>query len=323
MKEIAKVKLKGSKILVTGGCGFIGSHLVERLVSEGAKKITVIDSLKYGDKNNIGKLANNVEVIKHKLGGADDNKVLAKTLKNIDCLFHLAAEKHREALINPLTVLEGNILGTFNLLDAAVKSGVKKILFSSSVSAYDKTAATPFKETDAPKPQTVYGISKLAGEHLLRHFYEKYKLNYITLRYFFVYGPKQFRGMGYKSVIVKNFEHILKNKNPVIFGDGKQVLDYIYIDDAVDITVKAMESAYSDEIFNVGSSIPTTINHLTDAMLKVARKNLKKIYGPPDETYKTYRVADITKIKKKLGFWPSTSLEEGLKRTYNWMKGTI
>jgi UDP-glucose 4-epimerase len=312
-------KLEGSKVLVTGGCGFIGSHLVQRLIDIPVRSITVIDSLKYGDKANIGKKSKNIKIIKHTIDNKNDN-VLINALHGIDYLFHLAAEKHNQSINNPEDVINSNINGTFRLYQAAAANGVKKIIFTSSLYAYGRMTPPGLKETDMPVPKTVYGISKLVGEHFLAHFLQKHGLKYNVLRIFFTYGPQQFSGMGYKSVIVKNFERILRDEAPIIFGDGKQVLDYSYIDDVISALVKAAESHSFGEILNVGSSIPTSINQLTDTMLKVSGKSLEKIYEPPDETKDTYRVADISKIKKLLNFQPAVSLEDGLRKTYDWIQ---
>ncbi len=312
-------KLEGSNVLVTGGCGFIGSHLVRKLVELLVANITVIDSLKYGDKANVGKESKNVKIIKYAIENKNDD-ILDKALHGIDYVFHLAAEKHNQSINNPNEIIDSNISGTFRLYEAAAANGVKKIIFSSSLFAYGRMTLPNFKETELPVPMTVYGISKLVGEQFLAHFMQKYGLNYNVLRIFFTYGPRQFSGMGYKSVVVKNFERILRNEPPILFGDGKQVLDYSYIDDVISVIINAIESDCSGEVFNVGSSIPTSINQLTDTMLKVSGKSLNPIYYPADETKDTYRVADISKMKEILNFQPTVSLEDGLRKTYDWIQ---
>jgi UDP-glucose 4-epimerase len=317
--ENTPVKLEGSHVLVTGGCGFIGSHLVRRLIGLRVGNITVIDSLKYGDKANIGSRSRNINIIKYTIDNKNDD-VLHDALRGVDYVFHLAAEKHNQSIDNPDDVINRNINGTFRLYQAAAANGVKKIIFSSSLYAYGRMIAPELKETDVPVPATVYGISKLAGEHFLAYLRKEYGVAYNVLRIFFTYGPQQFSGTGYKSVVVKNFERILRDENPVIIGDGEQVLDYLYIDDVITAVVNAMESDYYGEIFNVGSSVPTSINALTDVMLKVSGKTLAKTYAPPDTTKNTYRVADISKIKKMLNFHPSVSLEDGLRDTYRWIR---
>jgi UDP-glucose 4-epimerase len=311
-------KLKGSNVLVTGGCGFIGSHLVKKLIDMAVNSITVIESMKYGDKANIGELSNKIKMIKYTISNKKDD-VLYNALQGIDYMFHLAAEKHNQSINSPEDVINSNINGTFSLYEAAVANNVKKIIYSSSLYVYGRVTPPSLKETDLPVPKTVYGTSKLAGEHFLAYFFAKYGIKYNILRIFFTYGPLQYSGTGYKSVIVKNFEKILKGENPVIFGDGEQVLDYSYIDDVVEAVIQAMESDIPCETFNVGSSVPTSINSLIDMMIKVSGKSLNKTYSQPDETKGTYRVADISKIKKLLNFQPAVSLEEGLRRTYKWI----
>ncbi|RJQ56210.1 MAG: NAD-dependent epimerase/dehydratase family protein [Nitrospiraceae bacterium] len=312
-------KLEGSNVLVTGGCGFIGSHLIRRLIDLHVGSITVIDSLKYGDKANIGKESENIIVIKYTIDNKNDD-VLYEALHGIDYLFHLAAEKHNQSINNPTDVINSNINGTFRLYEAAARNRVRKVVYASSLYAYGRMSVPDMNESELPAPKTIYGISKLAGELFLAHYLQKNDLKYNVLRYFFTYGPKQFSGTGYKSVIVKNFERILRNENPIIFGDGKQVLDYIYIDDVISATIKAMESDCYGEVFNVGSSIPSSIDQVTDVMLRVSGKSLDKLYDPPDETKDTYRVADISKIKKILNIQPTVSLEEGLSKTYEWIQ---
>jgi UDP-glucose 4-epimerase len=311
--------IKGSKILVTGGCGFIGSHLVRKLSAMGADRIVIIDSLKYGDMSNIGGENDGIELVRHTIGGKTDDMVFEKYLKGMDYLFHLAAEKHNQSIDDPLSVLNANLNGTFKLFKCAAESRIKKVIFSSSLYAYGRMNHPAFSESEIPGPRTVYGISKLTGEHFLKYFYENDGLKHVILRYLFVYGPRQYSGMGYKSVIVNNFERLINNNNPIIFGDGRQVLDYIYINDVVDATISAAETEISCETYNVGSSIPTSINELTDLMIKISGKSLKPAYGPKDSTHGTYRVGDISKIKRELNFHPSVSLEDGLKNTFSWM----
>ncbi|MEK9131666.1 MAG: NAD-dependent epimerase/dehydratase family protein [Patescibacteria group bacterium] len=318
MKNNIDKKLKGKSIAVTGGYGFIGSHLVRKLLELKVKRIIIIDSLEYGTLENLEK-DKRIIFIKHRLG-TDNPRNLLIHLIDVDYLFHLAAEKHNQSKDSPKKVQQSNILGTFDLLDIAVQAGIKKVVFSSSLYTYGRLNKPKFKESDIPTPHTIYGITKLTGEHLLHFFAKKYNLQYIVLRYLFVYGPNQYSGMGYKSVIVSNFNKILENKRPIINGDGKQTYDYIYVSDVVDATIQSMVCNMSGEIFNIGSSRPITIKQLTTHMLAVAKSHLSPVYNPPDWTAGTYRVGDTNKVKKFLGFQPKVKLTEGLARTYNWLK---
>jgi len=314
-----KHQLEGASVVVTGGCGFIGSHLVRRLLGLGVGRVVVIDSLRYGDKANLGALSERVQLVQHTLG-FDARDELAAALKGAEYLFHLAAEKHNQSKDDPVRVLRANVEGTLTLYELACAAGVKRIVFSSSLYAYGRMQGEPFVETEVPEPSTVYGISKLTGEHLLRYFQAQAGLEYNVLRYLFVYGPKQFAGMGYKSVIMKNFERIIAGEPPTVYGDGEQALDYVYVDDVVDATLSAMTSATHGEVFNIGSGRATTVNHLLDTMLRVSESSSSKLSQPADWTAGSWRVGDVQKISKQLGWEATTSLEEGLEQTYRWMR---
>jgi UDP-glucose 4-epimerase len=310
--------LQGASVVVTGGCGFIGSHLVGALAARGARRIVVIDSLRYGKRENLPEGVP-VEVVAHDLGFGDAAEP-ERACTGADYLFHLAAEKHNQSKDDPTRVLRSNVEGTAALFQAACRAGVKKILFTSSLYAYGRLAGPRMVETETPSPRTVYGISKLTGEHLLAFFAQQYGIDWVTLRYFFVYGPRQFAGTGYKSVIVKSFERLLAGEAPVIFGDGKQALDYVYVDDAVEATCRAMEAPVSAELFNVGSGVPTSVEELVALMLRVSGKSVAPEQGPADWTHGSSRAGDADKIAKVLGWRASTSLEQGLGRTLAWLE---
>jgi UDP-glucose 4-epimerase len=320
-KKKPAYELKNSVVAVTGGCGFIGSHLIDELLERGVKKIIAIDSLEYGKTENIPLSDPRIQFIKHKLG-ADDALLLKKHLEGVDFLFHLAAEKHNQSKDSPEKVIQANITGMHQLLAAAVANNVKKVIFSSSLYAYGRMSKPKYKETDVILPQTVYGMTKASGEYLLKYFNRQFGLEYNVLRYLFAYGPRQYSNLGYKSVIVSNFNKIYNGENPTIYGDGKQALDYIYVSDLVDGTILAMTTPLSGEIFNIGSGIATTIQSLTRVMLKAAKSKLTPVYTAADWTAGTFRVGDVSKAKRMLGFKAKTPLEKGLTETYNSLKQT-
>jgi UDP-glucose 4-epimerase len=311
--------IENATVMVTGGCGFIGSHLVRRLVALGAARIVVIDSLRYGDQANLGDLGGRVELVEHTLG-RDPVAALREKMRDVRLLFHLAAEKHNQSKDDPLEVLRSNVDGSFLLFDAAARCGVEKVVFSSSLYAYGRMRGGPFVEDERPEPCTVYGISKLTGEHLLRYFHAQHGLTHVVLRYLFVYGPRQFAGMGYKSVIVKNFERLLHNEAPIVYGDGNQTLDYVYVDDVVEATIAAMAGTVSGEVINVGSGMPTTVADLVDLMRLVAARPLPIRHEPPDWTAGSRRVGNVDKARRLLGWEPRIGLREGLEKTYRWMR---
>lgn len=311
-------QLKNATILVTGGCGFIGHHLVKRLKDFEPGRLIVVDDMSTGDASSLPEQG--VELIRTDFSQATDS--LRQAIAKSDYLFHLAAVKHRTTLKEPDRCLDVNVKGTKRLLEMAADSPVKKIVFSSSLYAHGRWTAPPLAETDLPQPNTIYGISKLAGERLLDWFHKECGKPYVALRYFFAYGPGQYRGQGYPSVIYKNFERILKGQAPLIFGDGRQALDYIYIDDLVQATILAMTSDLGPELLHVGSGVETSVNHLTEVMRELAG-GLEPEYGPPDPTHGSSRVAQTDKTAKLLDFEAKTPLREGLSHTLSWLRTNL
>jgi UDP-glucose 4-epimerase len=256
--------------------------------------------------------------VPHRLG-SDDPAVLRDKLRGVRWLFHLAAEKHNQSKDTPLEVFRSNIDGTYTLFDTAARAGVEKIVFTSSLYAYGRMSGPPFVEDEVPQPHTVYGISKLCGEHLLRHAGVAHGVAWSVLRYLFVYGPRQFAGMGYKSVIVKTFERLLRGEPPLIYGDGEQALDYVYVDDVVAATIAALGSSANGEVLNIGSGAATTINALIALMQKVAGTHLPVQRAAADWTAGSRRVGDVAKARRLLDWQASTSLEAGLRQSFAWM----
>jgi UDP-glucose 4-epimerase len=305
--------------MVTGGAGFIGSHLVLELVRRGARRVVVLDSLRYGDPGNLGNRSDRIEIFKHRLG-FDPKETLAAALDGVTHLFHLAAEKHNQSKDDPGRVFQANLNGMHDLVEQACRSGVRKVVFSSSLYAHGRLVGADLSEEDVPAPRTVYGITKLAGEHLLRYFQEHRGIRWNALRYLFVYGPKQFSGMGYRSVIVKNFERLLRGEDVIVCGDGEQQLDYVFVSDAVDATMRAMFSEVDAEVMNVASGKGTSVNSLLDKMIEVSGHAAGKVTEAADWTAGTRRVGATEKAERLLGWRATTSLEAGLSETFRWMK---
>jgi len=283
--------------------------------------VLAIDSLDYGCLDNLDPSDSGIQFEKLELHRGCAGR-LHEILKGVDYVFHLAAEKHNQSINSPDRVLDANVIGTYELLDAAAHAGVKKLVFTSSLYAYGRMSGPPMAEDELPVPHTVYGISKLTGEHICRCFSMKGKMSTACLRLFFVYGPRQYAGLGYKSVIVKNFGRMVQGQKPLIYGDGTQRLDYIYVDDVVSALLLAMTGAGEFGVFNVGSGSGVSIKDLTSLMMEVAGVNTTCEYGPADFTSGSSRVADTTKFSTHFGFHPSVSLVDGLRRTFQWMTST-
>jgi UDP-glucose 4-epimerase len=307
-------------VAVTGGCGFIGSHLIQRLRQYPAR-VLVIDSLSYGRMENLDRSDHDIQ-IEHLELRSGASVQLQPLLKGVDYVFHLAAEKHNQSINSPERVLDANVIGTYELLKAAAGAGVKKVVFTSSLYAYGRMSGPPMSEDEVPAPHTVYGISKLSGEHLCRHFAMHSGIPAVCLRLFFVYGPRQYAGLGYKSVIVKNFDRMLRGDKPVIFGDGNQELDYIFVDDAVSAILLAMTGADDFEVFNVGNGSAVSINYLTTLMMDVAGVKTDCEYSVADFTHGSSRVASTRKFDDHFGRQRRLPLGDGLRRTFEWMSSS-
>lgn len=313
--------VQGARVVVTGGAGFIGSHLVRRLAELGASELTVVDSLRYGDLANLGGELPQVRLVEHTLG-TSPREELRRALEGADYLVHLAAEKHNQSKDDPARVLRANVEGTLALYEEAADTGVRKVVFSSSLYAYGRCAGPPFVETEVPAPRTVYGVTKLAGEHLLAYQAARCGYQWNVLRYLFVYGPKQFAGMGYKSVIIKNAERLLAGQAPTVYGDGLQALDYVYVDDVVEATLLALVTDVSGETLNIGSGVATSVVELLTRLMEVSGHLRPLEREAPDWTAGSHRVGDVRRAAEVLGWRATTPLDEGLRRTFRWLEAS-
>ena len=310
--------IKDKTIIVTGGFGFIGRHVVEKLLKLNAKRIIILDSLDYGSENKTILSEKRVYFHKIKLGSVTEKEIIDH-ISGADYCVHLAAEKSKSKN-KPDDILKCNVNGMYTLLQALVNVGVKKIIFSSSLYVYGKTNKNGFNENDIFNPHTIFGVSKCAGENLLKFMSQKYSLDYVCLRYFFVYGPKQYEGLGYKSVIVKNFQRLLSNQAPIVFGNGQQIQDHIYIDDVVNATVKSLEHQYVNTCYNIGSNDRCSINELIKKMMMIENKTIDIDYKDADETHNTIRFNNSSKALDDGLLKISTNLDKGLKLTVDWIR---
>lgn len=304
------------KVLVTGAAGFIGSHLCDTLLENQEIQVIGIDNLRSGSWDRLNGDFVKIEKNLVEIGITQWLDILSQ----VDVVFHLAAEKYNSSKSTPERLLDSNVLATERLVRAAAASNVQRLVFTSSLYAYGTYGPQIMSEKDIPAPSTLYGASKLMGEGILRSIDRDKSLSWNVARLFFIFGPKQFAEGGYKSVIVSNFERVLNNKPPLIFGDGEQSLDYVYVDDCIDALIALGESTLDKQIVNVSSGKPVSINELTNLMTVVSGAKLKPVHGQEDSTHGTHRFGDNQLIKKQFDWQPSVDLAEGLKRTFEWMK---
>lgn len=307
--------MQGSAVLVTGGCGFIGSHLVRRLAELGAGRIVVIDDLRSGEPSTIDGVGDAVDLRVHSLEG--DRQALRDSMRGINLVFHMAAVKHNDPDRDADEMLQTNIFGTYQLLEAAAQAEVKRLIFASSLYAYGRSLEPPMQEDEPALPNTIYGSTKLGGERFAAAMARRHGLSSNSLRYFFVYGPGLSARNPYRSVITLTFERLLRGEPARIHGDGQQVLDYVYIGDAIDATLLAATDPVDDQVLNVCSGSGIKVEDLIGALLRAAgREDHPVRSAPPDATHGTSRVGNPEKAAEVLGFRASTSIEDGLAATF-------
>lgn len=312
------VQIQNASFAVTGGCGFIGAAVVQHLLDEGADRVLVLDSLKAGRRERLPDDAR-VVFVETTLGEAPVEK-LTQLLHGVDGVFHLAAEKHRPSLNSPRDLVLTNVLGTRDVIEAGRAAAIRKLVFSSSLYAYGRMSGLPMLETEPPHPHTLYGATKLLGEHLVDAAHRAGAFAAVSLRYFFVYGPRQHVGTGYKSVVVANFDRLRRNERPIIHGDGEQSLDYSHVDDIARATALAMTREVSGKVLNVGSGRALSVNALTEAMMQASGVRLEPIFDEADHTARSCRVANIGHAESLLGFRSQVPLDEGLRSTWEWIR---
>ncbi len=297
-----------SNILVTGGAGFIGNHLIRDLVKCN-HKVTVLDNLFRSDINSIKDLIDTkkIEFVK---GDIRDKQIVDSLVEGKDYVFHLAAVCINYSVAHPEESLEINLIGSENVFSSALKHKVKRVIFSSSASVYGDPDVLPMREDGALKPITPYCIAKLAGEYLLK-FYSRSGLKYNILRYFNVYGAGQTADAYYTSVIINFIKKILSKQPPVIDGEGRQSMDFVNVQDIVQANMLAMNSNIENEIFNVGTGISTTIADLAAILIKSLNVDITPAFNKREVLVKERR-ADIAKIQKQLGFKVTVNAKDGL-----------
>jgi UDP-glucose 4-epimerase len=314
----------GSRVLVTGGSGFVGSHIVDALLEEGAAEVIALDNLVRGMREH---LADAVATGRARLvvGDVRDADLVNELMQGMDYVFHEAALRITQCAQEPAAAHAVMYDGTFNVLQAAVKAGVKRVVAASSASVYGEPSYLPIDEDHPYNNRTLYGAAKIANEHLLRSFNEMYDLPYLALRYFNVYGPRMDVFGVYTEVMIRWMERIEQGEPPLIFGDGSQSMDFVYVGDVARANILAMQSEASDEALNVATGVRTSLNELCRALCDImGRPDLQ----PEHREERTvnpvrHRLGATERARERIGFTAQVPLREGLERLVAWRSAFV
>jgi UDP-glucose 4-epimerase len=303
------------KFVVTGGAGFIGSHIVEAIAR--SHEVVVIDNFSSGKWENLSMVAGSITTIQ---GSITDLTLLKDACKGADGIFHLGAiASVARSVDDPFVTHETNLTGTLNVLLAARDCGVRKVVFSSSSAVYGDDPTLPKREDMPPVPLSPYAVSKLAGEYYGKVFSELFGVKTLSLRYFNVFGPRQDPQAEYAAVIPKFITRLLDNQPPVIFGDGKQTRDFVYVKDVVQANLLAMQSSATGT-FNIGSGERIDLTTLAGTLSSMMNVHLPPVYKKPRSGDIRNSVSDITAAKRAFGYMTSSSLDQGLAETIRWFR---
>ena len=317
------MELKGSKILVIGGAGFIGSFVVRELLKQDVLEVVIYDNFARGKMENIEDSLKDKRCHLNENGGdIRDTDLLDDAMKDVDYVFHLSAMWLLHCKDFPRTAFHVNIEGTFNVLEACVKNKIKKLIYSSSASVYGDAVQVPMAEDHPYNNKNFYGATKIAGEAMCTAFNDRYGLQVIGLRYMNVYGPGQDQTAAYTGVVPIMLNKIDANEAPVINGDGTQAYDFIYVEDVARCNIAALTSDTPFGFYNVGTGVQTSIRDLCDTILRLKKSDLKVTYKPysADDARALVknRIGSPVKAKKDLGFEHEYDLETGLQRLIDW-----
>lgn len=316
--------LEGKRVLVTGGAGFIGSFVVTELLKEKVSEVIIYDNLARGDVSYVGEQLKDPRCRLFK-GDLREIDLLNTAMDGCDYVVHLAAMWLLHCKDYPRTAFDVNIKGTFNVLEACVNNQVSRLVYSSSASVYGDATQVPMTEEHPFNNRNFYGASKIACEAMCRAFYDRYGLDYVGLRYMNVYGPHQDQTAAYTGVVPIMLNKIDANEPPQINGDGTQAYDFIYVEDVARSNVCALKATSTDEFYNVGSGVQTSIAELCNLILELKQSDLQVTYRPYSEDdarrMVQNRIGCPEKASRDLGFDYKYSLREGLLRLIEWRDG--
>jgi UDP-glucose 4-epimerase len=310
--------IQGTKILITGGAGFVGSTTADQLFDAGAAEVRILDNFIRGNRRNLEAASKKGDLVVID-GDIRDADVVDAAVEGVDYIFHMAALRITRCAEAPREGIDVLINGTTNVLESAVKHKIKKIVAASSASVYGDPLYLPMDEIHPFNNRTLYGAAKIANEQVLRAYYEMFKLPYVAFRYFNVYGPRMDLDGVYTEVLVRWMDAIQSGNPPKIFGDGSQSMDFVYVEDVARANLAGLTSDVNDDAFNVGTGVQTTLNELSRLLLKIYGSSLKPEYHPARTVNNVQaRRASIRKAETQLGFRASVDLESGLRALIEW-----
>jgi UDP-glucose 4-epimerase len=314
--------LNGTTVFVTGGAGFVGSHIVDQLLAAGAARIVVLDQLGRGSRENLaGALASGrVDLV---VGDICDAPLVDRLVTGVDIICHQAALRITQCAEEPVRSMEVMIGGTQNLLEAAVKHRVQKVVAASSASVYGEASYVPMDEDHPFNNRTLYGCAKIANEQFLRAYADMYGLRYVALRPFNVYGPRMDTAGLYTEVMIRWLARLAEHEAPVIFGDGTQTMDFVHVEDVARAYLLAMTADVTDRVFNVGSGVETSLLELSQALCAgTGQPQLKPVFMPARSVNPVVRRrAAVERARSELGFETRIGLREGLADLIRWHAG--
>lgn len=311
--------MRNKRVLITGGAGLIGSHIADVVAREEPQEILILDNFVRGRRENLHQAASTgrVRIIE---GDIRDRALLARVMDGVDVVFHQAAIRITQCAEEPRLAFDVLAGGTFDVLEAAIKASVSKLVAASSASVLGLAERFPTTEDHHPyNNRTIYGAAKVFNEGLLRSFTEMYGLNYVALRYFNVYGPRMDVHGVYTEVLIRWMERIAAGRPPIILGDGTQTLDFVHVRDIARANLLAAKSGVTDEVFNVASGTETSLKDLAQLLARIMGSSIEPQYEPARKVNAvTRRLADMRKAERLLGFKTEISLEEGLRELIAW-----
>ena len=314
------MELNGKKIVVVGGAGLIGSHTVDKILKEDVKEVLIYDNFLRGTRGNLTEALKDPRVKIYDVGGdVMQTDILQSAFTGAHGVFHLAALWLLQCHDYPRSAFDVNVRGTFNVMEACILTGIKRLVYSSSASVYGDALREPMYEDHPFNNQNFYGATKICGEAMLRAFYHRYKLNFVGLRYMNVYGPRQDYHGAYIAVIMKMLDAIDKGQSPTIMGDGSEAFDFVAVEDCGLANVCAMKACSVDQFYNVGTGKRTTLKQLAEMLSDLTGCKKPINYAPRSQaTLVRNRIGSTKKASSEIGFTSTIDLREGLKRLIEW-----